>query len=65
LSGFESTHIFGSKKDVLELTKHTEFFEQDLRLVNRCGLICCDIRLRGTASSACAAFTIGAGSTGL
>jgi beta-glucosidase/6-phospho-beta-glucosidase/beta-galactosidase len=38
LSGFESTHIFGTKKDVLELTKHTEFFEQDLRLVNRCGL---------------------------
>ncbi len=23
LSGFESTHIFGTKKDVLELTKHT------------------------------------------
>lgn len=38
LSGFESTHIFGTKKDVLELTKHTEFFEQDLRLADRCGL---------------------------
>ncbi len=38
LSGFESTHIFGTKKDVLELTKHTEFFEHDLRLVNNCGI---------------------------
>lgn len=38
LSGFESTHIFGSGKDVLELTKHTEFFERDLRLVKQSGL---------------------------
>jgi beta-glucosidase/6-phospho-beta-glucosidase/beta-galactosidase len=38
LSGFESTHIFGSGKDVLELTKHTELFEEDLRLAHGCGL---------------------------
>jgi beta-glucosidase/6-phospho-beta-glucosidase/beta-galactosidase len=38
LSGFESTHIFGSGKDVLELTKHTEFVEEDLRLARSCGL---------------------------
>ncbi|HEY0429529.1 MAG TPA: family 1 glycosylhydrolase [Pyrinomonadaceae bacterium] len=37
-SGFESTYIFGSGKDVLELTKHTEFFEADLRLAHSCGL---------------------------
>jgi len=38
LSGFESTHIFGSGKDVLDLTKHTEFVEEDLNLVDSCGL---------------------------
>ena len=38
LSGFESTHIFGSGKDVLDLTKHTEFVEEDLKLVNSCGI---------------------------
>jgi beta-glucosidase/6-phospho-beta-glucosidase/beta-galactosidase len=38
LSGFESTHIFGSGKDVLELTRHTEFCEEDLQLVNQSGL---------------------------
>jgi beta-glucosidase len=38
LSGFESTHIFGSGKDVLELTKHTEFVEEDLKLAQACGL---------------------------
>lgn len=38
LSGFESTHIFGSGKDVLELTKHTDFVEDDLKLAKSCGL---------------------------
>jgi beta-glucosidase/6-phospho-beta-glucosidase/beta-galactosidase len=38
LSGFESTHIFGSGKDILELTKHTEFCEEDLQLVKLSGL---------------------------
>ena len=38
LSGFESTHIFGSGKDVLELTRHTDLVEDDLKLVNACGL---------------------------
>lgn len=38
LSGFESTHIFGSGTDVLNLTKHTEFVEEDLDLVDLCGL---------------------------
>lgn len=38
LSGFESTHIFGSGKDVLQLTKHTEFYEEDLQLAARCNL---------------------------
>jgi beta-glucosidase/6-phospho-beta-glucosidase/beta-galactosidase len=38
LSGFESTHIFGTGKDVLELTGHTELVEDDLRLVNKCGI---------------------------
>lgn len=33
LSGFESTHIFGSGTDVLNLTRHTEFFDEDLQLV--------------------------------
>src|SRR3954470_11988047 len=32
LSGFESTHIFGSSADVLGLTKHTELYEHDLAL---------------------------------
>ncbi|HEY0051126.1 MAG TPA: family 1 glycosylhydrolase [Pyrinomonadaceae bacterium] len=38
LSGFESTHIFGSGTDVLELTGHTEFVEEDLKLAHSCGL---------------------------
>lgn len=38
LSGFESTHIFGSGKDVLELTRHTKFVEDDLKLVKKSGL---------------------------
>lgn len=38
LSGFESTHIFGSGKDVLELTRHTEFCEEDLQLAGQSGL---------------------------
>jgi beta-glucosidase/6-phospho-beta-glucosidase/beta-galactosidase len=38
LSGFESTHIFGSGTDVLELTRHTEFVEEDLKLVRACGM---------------------------
>ncbi|HEX8249407.1 MAG TPA: family 1 glycosylhydrolase [Pyrinomonadaceae bacterium] len=38
LSGFESTHIFGSGTDVLELTRHTEFVEEDLKLAHSCGL---------------------------
>jgi beta-glucosidase len=38
LSGFESTHIFGSGTDVLNLTKHTEFVEEDLELVKTCNL---------------------------
>ncbi len=38
LSGFESTHIFGSGTDVLNLTKHTELVEEDLNLVDSCGL---------------------------
>ncbi len=38
LSGFESTHIFGSGKDVLETTRHTDFVEDDLKLVRSCGL---------------------------
>ena len=38
LSGFESTHIFGTGKDVLELTRHTELVEDDLKLVADCGL---------------------------
>ena len=38
LSGFESTHIFGSGKDVLDLTKHTDFVEDDLQLVRASGL---------------------------
>ena len=38
LSGFESTHIFGSGKDVLELTRHTELVSEDLKLVDRCSL---------------------------
>jgi beta-glucosidase/6-phospho-beta-glucosidase/beta-galactosidase len=38
LSGFESTHIFGSGTDVLNLTKHTEFVEEDLDLAASCNL---------------------------
>lgn len=37
-SGFESTHIFGSGKDVLQTTRHTEFYEQDLRLAKQIGM---------------------------
>lgn len=38
LSGFESTHIFGSKTDVLELTEHKDLYRQDLKLVKTTGL---------------------------
>ncbi len=38
LSGFESTHIFGSGTDVLNLTRHTEYVAEDLELVSVCGL---------------------------
>ena len=38
LSGFESTHIFGTGKDVLELTRHTEMVDTDLKLAAGCGL---------------------------
>lgn len=38
LSGFESTHIFGTGKDVLDTTRHTEFFERDLRLARESNL---------------------------
>lgn len=38
ISGFESTHIFGSGTDVLETTRHLEQFEQDLRLVKETGI---------------------------
>lgn len=38
LTGFESTQIFGSGKDVLQTTRHTDFFEQDLQLVRSCNI---------------------------
>ena len=38
LSGFESTHIFGSGKDVLELTRHAELYREDLQLAGSLGL---------------------------
>src|SRR5687768_9475956 len=38
LSGFESTHIFGSGQDVLQLTKHTELYQEDLKLAKLVGL---------------------------
>lgn len=38
LSGFESTHIFGTGRDVLQTTRHTEFFREDLRLAHSTGL---------------------------
>jgi beta-glucosidase/6-phospho-beta-glucosidase/beta-galactosidase len=38
LSGFESTHIFGSGTDVLELTRHYERVEQDLWLARLTGM---------------------------
>jgi beta-glucosidase/6-phospho-beta-glucosidase/beta-galactosidase len=38
LSGFESTHIFGSGRDVLQTTNHTELYEQDLQLAKQSGL---------------------------
>jgi beta-glucosidase/6-phospho-beta-glucosidase/beta-galactosidase len=38
ISGFESTQIFGSGKDVLELTRHTEFYREDLELVRQTGI---------------------------
>jgi hypothetical protein len=38
LSGFESTHIFGSGRDVLELTRHTELCHEDLQLAGSIGL---------------------------
>ena len=37
-SGFESTYIFGSGKDVLDLTRHTEFVEEDLKLARAGGM---------------------------
>lgn len=38
LSGFESTQIYGTGKDVLQLTRHTEFYREDLELARSCGL---------------------------
>lgn len=38
ISGFESTHIFGTQTDVLQTTRHTEFFEADLRKVKESGI---------------------------
>lgn len=38
LSGFESTHIFGTGKDVLGLTGHTDLVREDLRLASKCGI---------------------------
>lgn len=38
LSGFESTHIFGTGKDVLELTGHVEQVDEDLRLARKTGM---------------------------
>lgn len=38
IGGFESTHIFGSGQDVLQTTRHVEFYEQDLRLAAQTGL---------------------------
>jgi beta-glucosidase/6-phospho-beta-glucosidase/beta-galactosidase len=38
LSGFESTHIFGSSTDVLETTGHLTRLQEDFALVRRCGL---------------------------
>jgi beta-glucosidase/6-phospho-beta-glucosidase/beta-galactosidase len=38
LSGFESTHIFGSGTDVLESTRHTEFYNEDFNLAKSSGL---------------------------
>ncbi|MBA2378235.1 MAG: family 1 glycosylhydrolase [Blastocatellia bacterium] len=38
LSGFESTYIFESGRDVLELTKHTQFVKKDLRLARDTGM---------------------------
>lgn len=35
LSGFESTHIFGTGQDVLSMTRHTELVEEDLELVSQ------------------------------
>jgi beta-glucosidase/6-phospho-beta-glucosidase/beta-galactosidase len=38
LSGFESTHIFGSDTDVLDLSRHTELVERDLDLAAAAGM---------------------------
>lgn len=38
LSGFESTHIFGSGTDVLATTKHYERVEHDLWLARLTGM---------------------------
>ncbi len=38
LTGFESTHIFGSSKDVLDTTGHTDVFHADLRAVAALGI---------------------------
>lgn len=38
LSGFESTHIFGSGTDILNTTRHTEMVEEDIELVGASNL---------------------------
>jgi beta-glucosidase/6-phospho-beta-glucosidase/beta-galactosidase len=38
LSGIESTYIYGTGKDVLDLTRHKELFREDLSLVRKCGV---------------------------
>ncbi len=38
LGGFESTHIFGSGKDILGTTRHIEFWQQDLSLLLQAGI---------------------------
>jgi beta-glucosidase/6-phospho-beta-glucosidase/beta-galactosidase len=39
LSGFEGTHIFGSGRDVLETTEHTERYREDLTQLRRDGML--------------------------
>jgi beta-glucosidase/6-phospho-beta-glucosidase/beta-galactosidase len=38
LTGFESTHIHGTGKDVLEGTRHLQRWKHDLELVKECGI---------------------------